>query len=280
MENLNFSDIVENDVFYIQRIQHIAKRELHTHSFLEMVYVTEGSAIQMLKNETKQITAGDLFVIDLDTPHGYLPDKGGISIINCLFKPEFLDRSFSDVTGFNELAERYFLHCTGRKIAGPASNQIFHDCNALSSVFSDMLSEYECRREGYSEMLRIYLNTIIINIVRSVGTQKNISPVTKSILNCIEQSYASDLSLTEISRESGYTTAYLSDKFKNDMGGIGFKEYLQKTRIEKACRMLIETDLSVLDIGACVGYANQKFFNRVFKRVTHQTPREFRKTSK
>ncbi len=54
-------------------------------------------------------------------------------------------------------------------------------------------------------------------------------------------------------------------------------EYAQNIRIEEACKLLKTTDKKVIEIAMSVGYKDLKFFNKVFKRYTDTTPREYRK---
>jgi YesN/AraC family two-component response regulator len=59
-----------------------------------------------------------------------------------------------------------------------------------------------------------------------------------------------------------------------------FTDYLQNTRIENSCRLLIETNDSISEISQRVGYGNTKFFNKIFKSIIKTTPSKFRKSNK
>ena len=72
---------------------------------------------------------------------------------------------------------------------------------------------------------------------------------------------------------------YLSRKFKETIG-ISFREYLQNTRIEQSCRLLVNTNKKIIDIAQSVGYDDVNFFTDIFKKKMNITPREFRKTKK
>lgn len=58
--------------------------------------------------------------------------------------------------------------------------------------------------------------------------------------------------------------------------GFNFKDLLQRKRLNKAAELLCDTDLSVSDIIAVVGYENGSYFHRVFKNRYCMTPKEFR----
>lgn len=68
---------------------------------------------------------------------------------------------------------------------------------------------------------------------------------------------------------------YFSTLFK-ETTGINFSDFVQKLRIDEACKLLKTTDMKVIDIAHEVGFNDIKFFYEVFKRVTSQTPGSYR----
>ena len=69
--------------------------------------------------------------------------------------------------------------------------------------------------------------------------------------------------------------AYMSLQFKKEMGE-NFLDYVWKLRLEKAKRLLQESDLSIDEISAAVGYANTSSFRRKFKQETGISPSQMR----
>ena len=63
----------------------------------------------------------------------------------------------------------------------------------------------------------------------------------------------------------------------NKCTGVSPMQYINQKRIEKAQLMLLTTDMSVKDISAAMGFADNSYFTRVFKRTTGKTPKEYRK---
>ena len=72
--------------------------------------------------------------------------------------------------------------------------------------------------------------------------------------------------------------SYCSYLFK-EKTGINFIDYVNKTRIDKAKAMLKGTDNKVYKIAKDLGYDNAKYFFRVFKKVTGQTPEVYRQST-
>lgn len=69
--------------------------------------------------------------------------------------------------------------------------------------------------------------------------------------------------------------SYFSTVFKNATG-LSFKEYLNKVRIEESKILLQNTDFSIIDIAVAVGFEDQSYFSKVFKKYTGTTPKQFR----
>ena len=57
---------------------------------------------------------------------------------------------------------------------------------------------------------------------------------------------------------------------------MNFSVYLNEFRVEKARQLIRDSRLSLKDVGTAVGYADANYFTRVFKRLTGQTPSEYR----
>lgn len=83
------------------------------------------------------------------------------------------------------------------------------------------------------------------------------------------------LSLKILSEHIKVSENYLSETL-NQFLKINFFSFVNAQRIEKACELLRETDDSILDITYAVGFNSRSSFYASFKKVTEQTPREYR----
>jgi AraC-like DNA-binding protein len=84
-----------------------------------------------------------------------------------------------------------------------------------------------------------------------------------------------ELSLTKVAAPLNITANYLSEKFKR-VTGVKFVDYVARTRTQKARDLLQNSDLRVSEIAFAVGFQSLSQFNRVFKKLTRQTPSRFR----
>ena len=72
-----------------------------------------------------------------------------------------------------------------------------------------------------------------------------------------------------------YSDAYFCKLFKQCFK-VNFSAYLNEYRVNRARQLMLDPRLNMKDIGAAVGYSDANYFTRVFKRLTGQTPSEYR----
>lgn len=65
-------------------------------------------------------------------------------------------------------------------------------------------------------------------------------------------------------------------RFFKERTGKTFTEYLNQIRIQQACKLLLETDLSISQIAFQVGFQNLSYFNRTFRKLGGSTPKAYR----
>ena len=91
----------------------------------------------------------------------------------------------------------------------------------------------------------------------------------------IHEHYHKPLDLAMVSNHVSLNYAYFSNLFKKNVGK-GFAEYLRDVRLDKARRLLAETEYKVVEIALLVGYESYKSFTRAFREAMHMQPTEYR----
>jgi AraC family transcriptional regulator len=87
--------------------------------------------------------------------------------------------------------------------------------------------------------------------------------------------YCERLTLDELSLEAGVHPVHLSRVFRKCMGeGIG--AHVHRLRVRAACEQMLEPELSIAEISAATGFADQSHFTRAFRRMAGMTPAAFR----
>lgn len=102
--------------------------------------------------------------------------------------------------------------------------------------------------------------------------------VVDSMKAYIKEHYGSNISITTFAGKVYMSPVYLGRLFKSATG-MGFSEYLLKTRMEQAKRLLADTDCLVYEVCDMTGYKDLNYFYKSFKGYTGVTPSEYRRQS-
>lgn len=100
-------------------------------------------------------------------------------------------------------------------------------------------------------------------------------PILENALHYIDTHYEENIRLDEVARHVGLNPSYFSTIFKREME-INFSQYIMKKKIEEACRLLKMTNRSLVDISNELGFDNQSYFSRSFKKHMGMSPNQFR----
>ena len=93
----------------------------------------------------------------------------------------------------------------------------------------------------------------------------------------IETNYSYPITVEDIAAYVGISRSHLFRSFQAHMGKSP-KEYLSEYRIRQACHLLKETGLSVSTIAYSVGFENNLYFSKAFKKQKKISPSEYRQT--
>lgn len=88
-----------------------------------------------------------------------------------------------------------------------------------------------------------------------------------------------NISLADVAEAAGISSGYLSTMF-TQYEKCNFVDYLNKVRIEMACRYLEQKNLKNYEIAYKTGFRDEKYFSKVFKKIKGVTPREYRNKNK
>lgn len=101
------------------------------------------------------------------------------------------------------------------------------------------------------------------------------SLLTRKIINAVDADLTQDLSLKVFAEQLNVNASYLSGLFKNDVGQT-LTDYVTARRMHQARKLLQTTSLSVQDVACRVGVPDVHYFNRLFKKSSEMSPREYR----
>ncbi|NOW06228.1 response regulator transcription factor [Clostridium beijerinckii] len=116
-----------------------------------------------------------------------------------------------------------------------------------------------------------------MKIMNSVNEKKKCSSMVLLAIKYIEDNYYSnELSINYISNKLEVTSSYLSKLLKKETG-LSFIDYLTKIRIKKAMYIMEDPAVKIYDVAELVGYSNQHYFCRAFKKVVGVSPTEYKR---
>lgn len=101
-------------------------------------------------------------------------------------------------------------------------------------------------------------------------------PIVARALRFIRSHAGDVLSVEDVVEATSSSRRLLERHFKDVVGASVYQE-IQRTHIERACRMLVETNWSLLEIAGRCGFSNAVHFSIAFKRIMRTTPQQHRK---
>lgn len=117
-----------------------------------------------------------------------------------------------------------------------------------------------------------------MNVTLALNKPVGGNPNMTMILSYIRQHYMDPISLTDIANHFHFNPSYLSSLFSAN-NDEGFSEYLSRVRVDKAAELLQQSDTPISEISELVGYSDQSYFTKVFKKHKGVSPSQFRKSN-
>jgi two-component system response regulator YesN len=147
--------------------------------------------------------------------------------------------------------------------------------NLKQQVILEQISSAIVWRELESALKQMIKNVMDNKCV----TQKVTNLIAIKAKSLIDEFYKDGITLEEIASKLKITPEYLGTLFHKELG-VSFSAYIKNFRMQKAKEMLIGTELKLNKISDLLGYNDPKYFSRVFREETGQTPAEYRKINK
>lgn len=250
----------------------------HFHPEFEIVFVPHGQGRRFVGQKISRFDEGDLVLLGPNIPHnafnfGFESTEYEEYVIQ--FKGDHIERmaegfpEFCRIDGLLSRAKTGVAikgeakHCIGALIKTMFTLNPFQRLMQLFLVLREMslVSEIEDLEAG--EFLSI--NTTHISRI-------------KQVYQIIQKEYQHELSTRQVAGELAMTESSFCRWFKNATGK-NFKQVLTEVRVQKACALLMHSDLSVASIASQCGFNNISLFNRFFKEMTDITPNKYRKSA-
>lgn len=280
---INFNDYNNcmrfEDSFYVRCFsEHLKENKFlekpHGHNFFLMLIVTEGSGKHVIDFTEYKVSPGSMFILSPGQVHQWLLSKDVKGYILFFTKDFFLhDFNTSRLTRFP------FFNST---FSTPHFKLNENQTAAILLKYQAMCSEYKDRKPDYQEMIRMYLNAMLLELSRFYS-EKKLSNYSlpydivqlKKFEALIDKYFKLHRPLScyaERMHISERQLSYLCKKTLNKKPS----EMMTERIILEAKRLIIHSSMSISAISEELNYSNSSYFIRLFKKFTKQTPEQFR----
>lgn len=252
---------------------------VHTHEFIEIVYVLSGEMVHEIDGCRYRTARGDMIFMNYGCTHN-ISSESDYTYVNILFSPEMMadavitaQNAFSvlSLSAFNEMCSAQDSGCV--RFFGKERDEI-------ETLIFSMLEEYEKKQTSWETVLGNLLTNLIIKMLRKTELcikKSEMDGIWQSLSEYIDQNLDSRLTLAALAEKCFYNPSYFSRVFKEKFG-VSLTEYITRKRLSYAIELLSESDLSVDEISERVGFSDKNSLYHAFSRYLDTTPGEYRRT--
>lgn len=263
-----------------------ASIESHSHEFVELVFVVEGTGEHEYNQHCSPIAEGDVYIISPQTTHGYrLQPNSPILVYNVIFQPAVFAEELQVMSRFEPFINFFYIEPFLRSSLHykPHLNLKGRERLELKLLIERLIEEDRKREMGYRFYIKTAMIQMFIHLSRCYDRMLNKASfaaadeetVFRHVREFIASHYAKPLTLQQLSGLCGMSQSSFTSKFKQ-YAGKTFIEYRNEIRMEVAKEWLAKTDEKTVAIALEVGFDDLSFFNRVFKGYCGMPPGKYR----
>lgn len=242
-----------------------------------MLYLTSGGGeFESTPTGRLSISEGNLVVLFPDVWHRYRPStETGWCEKWVSFHGESVDR----------LVKQGFLS-PERPVLAPSAQR------TLSTAFDSLLHRLKTETLGFSDLISVNTLEILASVVAEVQPQSDElrgkqgkdrtrvdDRLVADALRLIWDESRCDMTVSDLEKQLPVTRRHLERRFRSVLGHTIYDEILN-CRMERARKLLINTDLLLKEIAVSAGFPNADNMGRTFRRVEGVSPKLFRQQSR
>ncbi|MDI9482665.1 MAG: AraC family transcriptional regulator [Bacillota bacterium] len=255
-------------------ISDIKSGRLHFHNCLEIGICHSDEAVMEFYGVPTPIKAGNITCIPRNLPHTTYSVPGMSSLWSYIFlEPEDLFRNYIHNLELPISLLQNFPMLIMHKNTHPN----------VHFLVTSIINELQQKRPGFQASARGLLLALCIEFLRLQEDQAADIPafppenalVISPALDYIRENYANQFPISLLADLCHLSGTHFRRVFNSIMGTSPL-EFLNKTRIYKACALLRSTEKTVLSISEQVGFRSVSSFNRYFIRIMGMSPRSWR----
>lgn len=270
----------QDDFIFVEKQTRFIPVPLHSHNFIELVYVYQGEMRQVVNGKKITLKQGEILLLNQSAKHEVEAASDNDIILNVIINPDFFSRLLTLFNDENKITEFILASINGMRRHGEHIHFKVGDietvqlatCNLIEEIFSDSVLKsirVHC-------LLGLLVTELLSNMEASdyhMSMNYN-DTVAVTVLRYIDENYR-DASLKAISDKLNMPN-YRISKLLKSFTGKTFSEMVVEKRLEKVAYFLKNTDYPVVDVINMCGYENASHFYKLFKEKYDLSPKEFR----
>lgn len=272
----NFLHFSKDHDFYVDDfLPHIRNHDFtnkpHKHDFYMVVFFTAGTGSHEIDFTTYKVCAGSVFFLQPgQTHHWQLSDN--IEGIIFFHTGEFFDKGFTkirlrDFPFFSSIYNSPFLLLQKRRVTD------------IARLFREIKDEYNGTDQMKDGRLLSLVNLLYTDLTRLYGTTKameneNYLHKLKAFESLVETNFKTMKSPAVYAALMHLTSRHLNRICKSCLDKTSSEIVLDRVILE-AKRLLMRTEFSISEVATNLGYSDNSYFSRLFKKHSGKSPREF-----
>lgn len=231
-------------------------------------HILSGSGIYTTGKVSVRLSAGDTFILFPGVELQYQADKD---------EPwEYCWAGFMGTDAASIIRNTGFSKETPYILKGTIPEEEIR--NGLDEIYQNKGNTYE---SSVAMAGRLYsLLAVFMHYAQGTEPEKDSHVMyVEKAMSYIETNYSYPITVEDIAYYVGISRSHLFRSFQNYMRKSP-KDYLSGYRIRQACHLLRETDLSVSTIAYSVGFENNLYFSKAFRKQKGMSPSEYRRAKR
>lgn len=248
----------------------------HFHPEYEIVYISNGRGKRHIGNHISYFEDGDLIFLGPNLPHfGFTEElfEEHFQIV-VQMKEEFLGKDFFAQPELQSINQLFARAKQGISFSGNTKQRVGNRLNDLlaQNNFIRLIELLQILQElAISEEYQL-LNASGITVEVNAQDQARL----QKIFHFVGNNFSRQIPLEEVAALINMTVPAFCRFFKR-LSQRTFTRFVNEVRVAHACRLLANNDLSISGISYESGFNNISHFNKQFKLLTGQNPRDYRK---
>lgn len=243
----------------------------HYHDEIELLPIFAGEFVAEVEGKRYTAKAGEVIFLNSKTPHFTIALGEHSNALIQFRESDFISSEITKIVKYSARLKN--LSNDGVKII--RSKEFF-------DYTRNIIEEYKKKDVAYEIYIRAGIYNILAylyraNILSDAEQMYNTKEVQKILpaLSHINKHYNENITLEEMSALLSFDSSYFCRVFKSATGAT-FTEYLNFVRICRAEKLLSSSQSSILEISEAVGFSSVSYFNRIFKKYRHCSPKHYR----